>query len=103
MQTHQEIDLRSLSYARAIVNKINKNNLSQLSIENAKQFIQKSLVNSPCVGYKEWEGLLNKEWKEIRKVLTEESEYGNQIRQCSPFVGVLSNSERMKIFKEHLK
>ncbi len=103
MRTHEEIDLRSLSYAKAIVKKINQNDSSQLSIEKAKQFIKKSLKSSPCVGYKDWELLLNKSWEEISDLLTVKSEYGNQIRQCCPFAGVLSNSERMKIFKEHLK
>ncbi len=102
MKTHEEIDLRSLSYAKAIINKIIENDSSHLSIEKAKAFIKKSLRNSPCVGYKDWEILLNKDWEEIKNILTEESEYGNKIRQCSPFVGVLSNSERMKIFKEFL-
>ena len=47
-----------------------------------------------------WEHLLKRPLAEIRRALTEESSEGDDLRQNSPFAGVLSEPERQRIVRE---
>lgn len=48
----------------------------------------------------EWEHILNANTKEqILAILESDSEESNRLRSSSPFVGILSQSERNKIFE----
>lgn len=47
---------------------------------------------------KEWESLLERPSAEIAALLSEFSERGARLRQSSPFAGVLSESERQRIY-----
>lgn len=50
-------------------------------------------------GYVEWAAILERPWHEIAAVLRSESEHAIRLRQCSPFAGVLSERERMRIYE----
>ncbi len=50
--------------------------------------------------YDKWEQLLKQPLAEIRRALTEESPEADDLRQNSPFAGVLSEPERRRIVRE---
>jgi len=45
----------------------------------------------------QWEEVLRRPLPEIRDVLSEDSEWASDLRQNSPFAGMLSEAERRKI------
>jgi hypothetical protein len=47
-----------------------------------------------------WEAVLERPLPEIKKVLTENSQWARDLRQNSPFAGALSEAERRKILEE---
>ena len=47
-----------------------------------------------------WEQLLERSLPEIRRALVEESQEADDLRQSSPFAGVLSEPERLRIVRE---
>ncbi len=48
-----------------------------------------------------WAALLDGPVIEVARVLTEESESAHELRQNTPFAGILSASERWDIYREH--
>lgn len=48
--------------------------------------------------YGEWCRILDRPWAEIAAVITEQSEDGVRLRQSSPFAGVLSETERRRVY-----
>ena len=48
----------------------------------------------------EWEAVLGRPLPEIRRVLCEDTQWARDLRQNSPFAGLLSEPERRKILKE---
>ena len=49
---------------------------------------------------RQWEEVLRRPLPEVRKVIGEDSQYGRDLRQNSPFAGVLSEAERRRIYEE---
>ena len=48
----------------------------------------------------QWEQVLNSPMREIRNALIDESPVGDDLRQNSPFAGLLSEPERRRILQE---
>lgn len=99
MKTHADIDRRSLEMARRIVERID-NDPARKGLEKARSVCERwSRINpQPCV--EKWQRLLGKDWQNIRSVLLDESEKGCEMRQNSPFCGVLRPSERWEVYRE---
>ncbi len=105
MKTHQDVDRRSLSLCRAIVEKIEADPLRS-GLEKAKAVCRRWEARSPSRCNREWLELLEKPWDEVREMLLEVSEQGQRLRQNSPFCGVLTPGERWDIyrrFRDHEK
>ncbi len=98
MKTHQDIDLRSLLLAKAIVEKIETGSDSN-SQEKAIENCQRWLTKSPSPAVFEWLKILKRPWPEIKKVLLDESEEGKRLRQSNPFCGILTPQARWRIYK----
>lgn len=98
MRTHQEIDLRSLELARAIVERIDADPLRS-GLEKARSVCARwgAVHGERAMG--EWRQILTGQWDRIRAVLLDESENGRRLRQSSPFCGVLSAKERWEIYR----
>lgn len=47
-----------------------------------------------------WEEILRRPVAEVRRAITEDSPPGRDLRQNSPFAGMLSEAERRKILEE---
>ena len=46
----------------------------------------------------EWERLLRRPWPELAALLTDPGENATRLRQSSPFVGILTPTERRRIY-----
>lgn len=98
MDSHQEIDRRSLILAKAIVNRIDSDP-ARKGLEKARRNCRRWLADRNDRALLEWLGILDKSWAEIRLILLDESEKGKRLRQSTPFCGVLSPQERWDIYR----
>jgi hypothetical protein len=48
----------------------------------------------------QWEEVLRRPVKDVRRAISEDTAFARDLRQNSPFAGVLSEPERRKIFDE---
>lgn len=48
---------------------------------------------------KEWREILSRPWPEIACLLTEQSENAARLRQSTPFAGVLTKTERRRMYE----
>lgn len=92
MTLHQQIDERSLAMSHAIAEKIDA---EPALLERARAWVSRQ--NS--AGAAMWVPILAKSWPEIRDVLLQDSEEGRQLRQNSPFAGVLTPRERWAFYR----
>ena len=98
MRTHQQIDKRSLVLAQAIADRIDRDPEREglrLARENCARWLQRNA--SPAI--LEWQCLLGQEWESVRKVLLDNGELGQRLRQSSPFCGILTPRERWDIYR----
>ena len=102
MKTHQAVDRRSLLLAQEIVKKIEKCSLYD-EIDRAISRCERWYNIHKLESIKEWLNILDKPWDEIKKVLLDQSENGQRLRQSNPFCGVLTNKERWSIYRRFKK
>lgn len=100
MKTHEQIDRRSLKLAQAVVDKLEATDAS-LGIERARAVNRRWAGRTPSRLHSDWTAILQGDWPAIRAVLLDPSERGVQLRQNSPFCGVLAPQERWAIFREN--
>jgi hypothetical protein len=89
--THQEIDERSLRLAIAVAEKIDAN---PSLLDGVRAWVSRR--QTPA--YQEWQSILQREWSEVREALLDPGEEGKRRRQSSPFVGILTPTERWSFF-----
>ena len=92
-------DKRSRALHREIAKKLRKNpDLWDIPKKNLARW--KRMKGGLPTALMEWELILNANTKEqILAILEGDSEESNRLRSSSPFVGILSQSERNKIFE----
>ncbi len=98
MRTHQEIDRRSLEMVRRIVAKIDSDP-DRLGLAHAKRVCERWVAQG-IGSAREWRGLLDKPWEDVRKILLDETDEGQRLRQTDPFCGILTQEERWEIYRE---
>lgn len=99
MRTHQEIDERSLALHRLVAEKIRQ---KPILLDTAKTTIarwRKSVCMNSQPYLDEWDRLLNQGIDACLAVAVEESQRATNLRQSSPFCGVLTNQERFAFLK----
>ena len=96
---HAWIDARMLDMARLIVHRIDEDpSLLNGARENLKRWRSRGeLSRANC----EWEKILERPWSDIREFLLDESDEGQRLRSSSPFAGIVTEAERLKIFARH--
>ncbi len=72
--------------------------LLKVAHENLKRWRARWEDQAPA-WHEEWSGIMKRPWSEIAAVMTEPSEEGARLRQSSPFAGVLSVTERRRIYE----
>lgn len=90
---HRPAELRSLAYHRAIARRLRRS-----EVEEARQTIWKWRAQGRIDPYyaDEWERLLAEPVAEVRRALSEDSPQMRDLRQSSPFAGMLSEAERRR-------
>ncbi len=99
MDTHEQIDQRSLLLARAIVAKIDKES-SHAGLTKAQAVCRKWALKSPEPVVQQWAKILLQPWETIRHVLLDDSQEARRLRQSNPFCGILTPQERWNIYRE---
>jgi hypothetical protein len=100
MDAHRLAEERSVAYHRVIAERL----LAQPAVlEDARRRVQSWLAaageHAPFYARK-WAEILNRDPSSIAAFLVERSELADEIRQSTPFLGVLRPQERWKIFRE---
>lgn len=100
MSSHREIDARSLEIHRLIAAKLRRHpDLFRKVRDNIARF--RVIVAPGSQGYIEaWAELVGAGMEVALAVATEDSEYGREMRQSSPFGGVLTHQERFAFLRE---
>lgn len=94
---HRRADLRGLAYHRVLAR-----HLRRPMIDEALHVVWKWRDQGkldPRYSQR-WEELLKKPVSEVRRIITQDSAEGRDLRQNSPFAGMLSEAERRKILQE---
>jgi hypothetical protein len=98
MESHQQIDARSLALARAVASRIDADP-EHRAVDEARARCARWRKTAPCADLGLWAEVLCRPWSEIKAVLLDPSEHGTQLRQSNPFCGVLSPRERWTLFR----
>ena len=95
---HIRIDERSLAMDKVIARKIKKDpSLLCIAKENLENW-RKQYEELPG-WWKEWERILSWKLDRILTFLVSKSDRARRLRQSSPFVGILTNEERLAIYE----
>ena len=102
-RTHADLDARSLELHRIVAAKIETDpSLRRLAIENLERWESAALSGNrgALPAFREWRRLLTEvPLPVLLAVLRSDSERATQLRQSTPFAGVLSEAERMAVFQ----
>jgi hypothetical protein len=94
---HRGAELRSLAYHRALARR-----LRRPMVDEARHVLWKwrdqGRIDSRYA--EQWDDVLRRPVAEIREVLGEDSQQARDLRQNSPFAGMLSEPERRKIMQD---
>ncbi len=99
VQTHEDIDRRSLELARAIAARID-GDPERRGLVVARNVCARWSVISPQPAVTEWQGILASSWGDVRRVLLADTEAGRRLRQSSPFCSVLTVRERWAVYRK---
>lgn len=97
--SHRLLEARSLAMHAVIAEKIERDpTLLKIAHENLRRWRARWENQAPA-WYQEWSEIMKRPWAEIAAIMTELSEQGARLRQSSPFAGVLSATERRRIYE----
>lgn len=98
MNDHTRLDLRSLALHAAVAEIVRRNpGVIEKALQNLSRW--ESSAPGPWIG--EWRAILLRPREELLSFLVERSERADRLRQSSPFAGVLSQSERRRIYESY--
>ena len=104
-EQHNFIDLFSLMLHASVAEKLrlNSQEVLQIAQENLNHWLSSEKSNgNPAL--REWQKILDTQSpEEIIKIITQDTDEGQRLRSSSPFAGVLSETERDKIWSECAK
>lgn len=91
---HGRAERRSLAYHRALAQRLDRPMIDD-ALHLLWQWRDQGKVDPRYA--EQWEDVLDKPLAEVRRILSEESASARDLRQNSPFAGMLSEPERRKI------
>jgi hypothetical protein len=94
---HRRAELRSLAYHRVIAARLRRPMVEEAA-QRVRRWREEGRIDPRHA--KRWLGLLEQPVHEIRKVISTDDQRGRDLRQSSPFAGLLSEPERRKILQE---
>lgn len=82
--------------------RVDEQKVLQTAQNNLDRWLKsESFAGSERFALLEWQEILeNSAPEEIRKIITQDTNEGQRLRSSSPFVGVLSEAERERIWRE---
>jgi hypothetical protein len=96
-ERHRLAQLRSLAYHRALARKLRRS-----TVDEARRVLlewrHRGVIDPRYAD--EWEEILDRPIHEIRRVLASDDSHADDLRQNSPFAGLLSEPERRRIVEE---
>jgi hypothetical protein len=97
--SHRLLEARSLAMHAVIAQKIERDRrLLEIPRNNLRRWRSRWGEDVPG-WYREWGDIVKRPWPEIAAIITEPSEEGARLRQSTPFAGVLSTTERRRIYE----
>jgi hypothetical protein len=97
--SHRLLEARSLAMHALVAHKIEcEPKLLEIARANLKRWSAR-WNEEPPAWLQEWRTILRRPWPEIASRITEPSEDGARLRQSSPFAGVLTPTERHRIYE----
>lgn len=98
--SHRIHDARSLAMHVTIARKIDRDpTLLRTARRNLARWARDRPGETPPRWMHTWSALLHRPWSEVAARITALTEDGAQLRQSSPFAGVLSADERRRIYE----
>ncbi len=98
------VDFFSLMLHRVVAEKmiVHEAEVLQIARKNLDRWLKsESFADGKGFALLEWQKILeNSTPEEIGKIITEDTDEGQRLRSSSPFAGVLSETEREKIWSE---
>lgn len=98
------VDLYSLALHQVVAEKIllYETEVLQIAQNNLERWLEsESFAGNERNALLEWQKILETfTSEELRKIMTADTDEGQRLRSSSPFVGVLSEAEREKIWSE---
>ncbi len=94
---HDRARARSLAYHRAVAQRLNRP-MAQEAQYVLYRWREQGRIDERYAD--RWEQLLERPLPEIRRALVDESQEADDLRQNSPFAGLLSEPERRRILRE---
>ena len=101
---HDLIDRRSLELNRLVAEKIRRQPELMDSVRSRleRTLRESRLSESSKDALREWQIILSTHsLNEVLEILTEDSDEGQRLRQSSPFSGILSQRERLEVFRHY--
>lgn len=96
---HRVIEARSLAMHCLIAQKIDRNlRLLDIARRNLATWRARYGDNPPRA-LEEWQAILTHPWPKIAALITDPGEAATRLRQSSPFAGVLTQSERHRVYE----
>jgi hypothetical protein len=93
-RTHRDVELQSLAYHRLVAERLTPD-LLERSSRQLDRWERTGRIHQKWAD--EWRGVLEKPLGDIRKVLRSNSVRARELRQTSPFVGLLTEQERRRL------
>jgi len=102
---HERIDRRTLALCRHLVLYMER----QKDVKRQEKLaaVLKKLTrwkkhDVHCAEYDIWEkAILNGGWNEVKRLLLEKTDYGVQVRQINPFIGILPENIVDKVYRRY--
>jgi len=97
LDRHERARLRSLAYHRALARQLRRPNVDQ-ALHRIWQWREEGRIDPAYA--RRWEEVLSRPVAQVCQVLEEDSPQASDLRQNSPFAGMLSQAERRKILDQ---
>jgi len=94
---HATAERRSLAYHRAVAQRLDEDMRAQAR-ERVERWAAEGLLAEPYA--QRWRRLLDLPLDDLARAITADDEATRDLRQTTPFPGVLSNGERWAIVRE---
>lgn len=100
MRTHQQIDQRSLALHQLVAEKIRRDPALFARAHATLARWRQTACERTWPHLDEWAALMKQGMPACLAVATADTEHANDLRQSSPFAGLLTNAERFQFLRE---